>query len=279
MSVEKISSNKMHGGWQHVYRHEAETVNCPMTFGLYLPPQAEHVNVPALVWLSGLTCTEQNFVTKAGAQRIASELGIAIIAPDTSPRGEGVADDEAYDMGQGAGFYLNSTQAPWSSHFQMYDYIAEELPKVMLENFPLNGQFSISGHSMGGHGALTIYLKNISRYQSCSAFSPIVAPGQVPWGRKAFCAYLGGDELAWAQYDATELVKSGHVSDIPILIEQGGADDFLEEQLRPEIFRAACEGAGQPLELNIREGYDHSYYFMASFIAAHLRFHAGYLNP
>lgn len=278
MSLETVSSNKMHGGWQHVVTHDANTVNCPMTFGIFLPPQAEQGKVPALLWLSGLTCTDQNFVTKAGAQRVAAELGIAIIAPDTSPRGEGVADDEAYDMGQGAGFYLNSSQAPWSSHFQMYDYITQELPDVLLNNFPLDGRFSISGHSMGGHGALTIYLKNTTKYQSCSAFSPIVAPSQVPWGQKAFTGYLGDDQSSWAEYDATELVKSGHTSGTPILIEQGGADDFLEEQLKPEIFKAACQAAGQPLTLNIRDGYDHSYYFMASYIEAHLRFHHQYLG-
>ncbi len=278
MSIEKVSSNKMHGGWQHVYQHEAKTVQCPMTFGLYLPPQAESEKVPALVWLSGLTCTEQNFVTKAGAQRVAAELGIAIIAPDTSPRGEGIPDDEAYDMGQGAGFYLNATQAPWSSHFQMYDYITSELPQVLLQNFPLNGQFSISGHSMGGHGALSIYLKNSSSYQSCSAFSPIVAPSGVPWGKKAFTQYLGEDQARWAEYDACELIKAGFTSNTRILIDQGSADDFLQEQLRPELFKRACELAGQPLELNIREGYDHSYYFMASYIEAHLRFHRAFLQ-
>jgi S-formylglutathione hydrolase len=278
MNIEKISSNKMHGGWQDVYQHAAKTVNCPMRFGIFLPPQAQQMEVPALIWLSGLTCTEQNFISKAGAQRVAAELGMAIIAPDTSPRGEDVPDDEAYDMGQGAGFYLNATQAPWSDHFQMYDYICTELPQVLLQNFPLNGQFSISGHSMGGHGALSIYLKNLENYKSCSAFSPIVAPSQVPWGQKVFTEYLGEDRSAWAGYDATELLNSGCAGETPILIDQGSADDFLKEQLRPDLFESACLAAGQPLELNIREGYDHSYYFIASFIESHVRFHYACLN-
>jgi S-formylglutathione hydrolase len=278
MNIKKLSSNKMHGGWQDVYQHAATSVNCPMTFGVFLPPQARQVEVPALIWLSGLTCTEQNFISKAGAQRVAAELGMAIIAPDTSPRGEGVPDDEAYDMGQGAGFYLNATRAPWSSHYQMYDYIRRELPQVLLQNFPLNGQFSISGHSMGGHGALSIYLKSREYYKSCSAFSPIVAPSQVPWGQKVFAEYLGEDRSSWAEYDATELLDSACAGEISILIDQGSADDFLVQQLRPELFERACLASGQPLELNIREGYDHSYYFIASFIESHVRFHYAHLT-
>ena len=276
--MDQVSTNKMHGGWQNVYQHEAKTVQCPMSFGVFLPPQSKNDKVPALIWLSGLTCTEQNFVTKAGAQRMAAELGMAIIAPDTSPRGEGVADDEAYDLGQGAGFYINATQAPWSRHFQMDDYITEELPELLMKNFPLNGQFSISGHSMGGHGALSLYLKDSSRYQSCSAFSPIIAPSQVPWGQKIFTEYLGEDESNWTQHDATALIEAGRGTGRTILIDQGGADDFLETQLKPEIFKQACAKADQPLELNIREGYDHSYFFIASFIESHLRFHGQYLQ-
>jgi S-formylglutathione hydrolase len=278
MNLEQLSSTKIHGGWQQVYRHDAETVNCPMNFGVFLPPQAQKRKVPALIWLSGLTCTEQNFITKAGAQRVAAELGMAIIVPDTSPRGEAVADEDAYDIGQGAGFYLNATQPPWSAHFQMYDYICAELPGILLENFSLNGVFSISGHSMGGHGALSIYLKNPSSYQSCSAFSPIVAPTQVAWGQKIFTEYLGENQALWAEYDATQLIKSGAGSQTPILIDQGSADDFLQTQLRPELFEQACKEAGQLLELNMHEGYDHSYYFIASYIEAHLRFHWAFLH-
>ena len=278
MNLEQISSTKIFGGWQQVYQHDAESLSCAMKFAVFLPPQAQHHKVPALIWLSGLTCTEQNFISKAGAQRVAAEIGMAIIVPDTSPRGENVPDEDAYDIGQGAGFYLNATQAPWSANFKMYDYICVELPPVLLEKFPLNGLFSISGHSMGGHGALSIYLKNPSDYRSCSAFAPIVAPAQVPWGQKVFTEYLGEDRALWAGYDATQLIKSGAGSQTPILIDQGTADDFLQTQLRPELFEQACKEAGQPLELNMREGYDHSYYFIASYIEAHLRFHWNYLN-
>jgi S-formylglutathione hydrolase len=240
---------------------------------VYLPPQAEQGPCPTLYWLSGLTCTEQNFTTKAGAQRYAAEHGIILIAADTSPRGEAVADDPAYDLGQGAGFYLNASQAPWAAHYRMYDYIVQELPELIEANFPVNGRRGISGHSMGGHGALTIALKNPGRYHSVSAFSPIVAPTQCPWGEKAFSAYLGDNRADWQAYDATKLVVTA-TERLPILIDQGGADEFLTGQLKPELFAAACEQAGHPLNLRLQPGYDHSYYFIASFIGEHIAHHA-----
>jgi S-formylglutathione hydrolase len=251
-----------------------------MRFAIYLPPQAEHGKVPVLYWLSGLTCTDENFATKAGAQRVAAELGMAIVMPDTSPRGLNLpGEDDAYDFGSGAGFYLNATQAPWAGHYNMYDYVVTELPEQVNANFAVDGErVSISGHSMGGHGALTIALKNPDRYRSVSAFSPIVAPSQVPWGQKAFTGYLGDDKEAWQQYDATELVRQRQLSG-EILIDQGGADDFLAEQLQPNLFEAACKEAGQKLTLRLQPGYDHSYFFIASFIEEHLRFHASSLNP
>jgi S-formylglutathione hydrolase len=246
-----------------------------MRFGIFLPPQAQHTAVPVLYWLSGLTCTDENFATKAGAQRVAAELGMAIVMPDTSPRGLGLpGENDDYDFGSGAGFYLNATQAPWAGHYNMYDYVVEELPALINQHFPVDDQrVSISGHSMGGHGALTIALKNPERYRSVSAFAPIVAPTQVPWGRKAFAGYLGTNEHDWQQYDATELVKQVQL-ETEILIDQGDADNFLVEQLKPELFAAACAEFGQALQLRMQPGYDHSYFFIASFIEEHLRFHA-----
>lgn len=282
MSVfNEIASNKMYGGWQKVVTHDSSVTHCTMTVGVYLPPQVvgSDDKVPALLWLSGLTCTEQNFVTKAAAQRMAAELGMAIIAPDTSPRGDDVADDEAYDLGQGAGFYLNATQAPWRAHFQMEDYLLKELMPAIESSFPVNGKWSISGHSMGGHGALTLHLRHPDRFCSCSAFSPIVAPSQVPWGQKAFAAYLGDDQVAWLSHDATHLVSNSQPSQQEILIDQGRADDFLAEQLKPELFAAACQTVGQPLNLRLQSDYDHSYYFIASFIDEHLVFHYEALTP
>jgi S-formylglutathione hydrolase len=226
-----------------------------------------------LYWLSGLTCTEQNFITKAGAQRYAAEHGIILVAPDTSPRGEGVADDPAYDLGQGAGFYINATQAPWSTHYRMYDYVVEELPALVEAHFPANAVRAISGHSMGGHGALVIALKNPGRYRSVSAFAPIAAPSRVPWGEKAFTAYLGDDPEAWKAWDAVELVRDAQER-LPLLIDQGDADEFLSTQLRPERLREACAEAGHPLDLRLQPGYDHSYYFIASFIDEHVAHHA-----
>lgn len=271
--LERIEHRACFGGWQDVYRHRSRAVDGEMRFAIYLPPQAQEQSVPVLYWLSGLTCNEQNFITKAGAQRYAAEYGIALVVCDTSPRGENVADDAAYDLGQGAGFYLNATVAPWSQHYRMYDYVAHELPALIEQHFPVTNKRSISGHSMGGHGALTIALKNPGRYCSVSAFSPIVAPSRVPWGEKAFSTYLGSDRETWRAYDATELVKTANEK-IPLLIEQGDADEFLQTQLKPELLKDAADAVGHPLELRMRAGYDHSYYFVASFIGEHVAYHA-----
>lgn len=278
--LEKISSNKMFAGVQHHYQHAAQSVNCTMRFAIYLPECAsEDTPVPVLYWLSGLTCTDENFVQKSGAQRIASELGIAIVCPDTSPRGEGVADDEnqAYDLGLGAGFYLNASESPWAEHYQMYDYIVDELPTLIEEHFPVSSDKSISGHSMGGHGALTIALKNPDNYHSVSAFSPIANPMNCPWGKKAFNAYLGNNKSLWQQHDASELMKVAR-QHVPALVDQGLADNFLSEQLQPESLISAALGNNYPLILNQHEGYDHSYFFIASFIESHLRFHGKHLG-
>jgi len=248
-----------------------------MKFAVYTPPGKG--SFPVLYWLSGLTCTEENFITKAGAQRVASELGLVIVAPDTSPRGEGVPDDpdKAYDFGLGAGFYVDATVAPWSKHYKMYSYITRELPALIEKEFPVDAsRAGIFGHSMGGHGAMTIHLKNPGTFKTCSAFSPIVAPSQVPWGKKALSNYLGKDESKWAAYDATRLVAA-RASKAEILIDQGTADNFLAEQLRPEIFAKAADTAGQKFTLRMQDGYDHSYYFIASFIEDHLRWHAARL--
>lgn len=273
MTAERIEHRACFGGWQDVYRHQSMVLGCEMTVGVYLPPQAAHGPCPVLYWLSGLTCTEQNFITKAGAQRYAAEHGIILVAPDTSPRGDDVADAEGYDLGKGAGFYLNASREPWARNYRMYDYIVEELPAWVEADPAASNVRAISGHSMGGHGALTIALKNPGRYRSVSAFAPIVAPSQVPWGRKAFAAYLGDDEHAWLHYDATALVAEAEER-LPLLIDQGGADEFLESQLRPQLLQAACEAAGHPLELRIQPGYDHSYYFISSFIGEHIAHHA-----
>jgi S-formylglutathione hydrolase len=278
--LEELSSNKMFGGVQKHFQHSAESVKCKMRFAIYLPQCAnESSPVPVLYWLSGLTCTDENFVQKAGAQRIAEELGIAIVCPDTSPRGEDVADDEnqAYDLGLGAGFYINATEQPWSEHYKMYDYIVDELPALIEKNFHVSDKKSISGHSMGGHGALTIALKNSDKYSSVSAFSPIANPVNCPWGQKAFNAYLGSNEQLWQQHDASLLMAaSKHY--LPALVDQGLADDFLKEQLHPESLITAALENNYPLILNQHKGYDHSYFFIASFIESHLRFHARHLG-
>ncbi len=277
MSLEKVSSNKSFGGDQMRFTHASKACNCDMTFAIYLPPAAEQGPVPVLYWLSGLTCTDENFVTKAGAQGFAAEHGIAIVAPDTSPRGEGVADDPegAYDFGLAAGFYVNATQAPWSEHYHIYDYITEELPALVEAEFPVDAaRQGIFGHSMGGHGALTIALKNPGRYKSVSAFAPICAPSQVPWGHKALGGYLGDDREAWKAHDACELIASAEER-LPLLVDQGDADTFLAEQLRPELLEAACASAGHPLTLRMQPGYDHSYFFIATFMGDHVRHHAG----
>lgn len=254
-----------------------------MRFAIFLPPQvAKNQKVPVLYWLSGLTCSDENFMQKAGALRKAAELGIAIVAPDTSPRGEGVADDKngAYDLGLGAGFYLNATEKPWSDHYQMYDYVVTELPALVEANFPVSDKRAISGHSMGGHGALTISLRNPKRYQSASAFSPICHPITCAWGQKAFSAYLGDNQDSWQPYDTSLLMAKAFTksNQVPSLVDQGDADNFLAQQLNPEALAAAAKESDYPLTLNMRAGYDHSYFFIASFIEQHLAFHAQYLS-
>ena len=278
MTLENVSSNKVFGGWLKQYSHHSDTVNCQMRFAIYLPPQAALKKVPVLYWLSGLTCTDENVMQKSGIQRIAAELGIAIVAPDTSPRGENVADDEsaAYDFGLGAGFYLNATQAPFNTHYQMYDYVVKELPALIEQHFPVSTMRSISGHSMGGHGAISIGLKNPQSYQSISAFSPICNPINCAWGQKAFNGYLGPDQKTWAEYDSSELMKNSTVK-LPMLVDQGTEDNFLIEQLKPDTLVDAAKVQQYPLTLRMQEGYDHSYFFIGSFIEDHLRFHAKYL--
>ncbi len=275
--MERVEHHACFDGWQDVYQHESAVLGCTMKFGIYLPPQAQQRKVPVLCWLSGLTCTEQNFITKAAVQRYASEHVIIVVAPDTSPRGEGVADDPAYDLGQGAGFYVNATQTPWAAHYRMYDYVVQELPDLIETNFPANGDRGISGHSMGGHGALVVALRNPGRYRSVSAFSPIVAPTQVPWGQRAFEAYLGTDRETWKHYDTVDLIRAAKER-VPLLVDQGLNDEFLETQLRPELLRNACDEANHPLTLNLRAGYDHSYYFIASFMGEHIAHHASALK-
>ena len=277
MAIESISSTKCFDGLQQQFQHHSEVLNCTMRFAVFLPPQAEkEQKFPVLYWLSGLTCTDENFSQKAGAQRMAAELGIALVIPDTSPRGDDVADDESYDLGQGAGFYLNATQEPWKQHYRMYDYIVEELPRLVEANFPVNERRALAGHSMGGHGALVIGMRNTARYQSISAFSPICNPMACPWGEKAFAAYLGADRVSWEDYDSTVLIGRA-VEHLPILVSQGDADQFLEQQLKPHALETAAEAAGYPIKVEHHAGYDHSYYFIASFIEQHLRFHADYL--
>lgn len=275
--MQRSETHACHGGRQEVWQHESSVLGCAMRYAVYLPPQAQQQACPVLYWLSGLTCSEQNFITKAGAQRYAAEHGLILVAPDTSPRGAGVADAEGYDLGQGAGFYLNATREPWAAHYRMYDYVVDELPALVDAHFPTTSARAISGHSMGGHGALTIALRNPGRYRSVSAFSPIVAPAQVPWGEKAFSAYLGDDRETWREWDATQLVAQA-CERLPLLIDQGEADEFLQSQLQPERLRAACAAAGHPLQLRMRPGYDHSYYFIASFIGEHIAHHAAALR-
>lgn len=277
-NVEIRSRQKCFGGWIVYASHQAETTGCEMRFSVYLPPGHGDGPSPLVTWLSGLTCTEDNFTTKAGAYRTAAELGLMIVAPDTSPRGEGVADDEAYDMGQGAGFYLTATQQPWAAHYKMDAYVTGELPGLIAAEF--GGDISrhgISGHSMGGHGALSLGLKNPDTYRSISAFSPIVAPMHCPWGQKAFSAYLGEDSEAWKAYDSCEIVGGQQAPRPEILVDVGLDDPFLTEQLMPERFEGACQAAGQPLNLRRHKGYDHSYFFIASFIDQHLHHHSSQL--
>jgi S-formylglutathione hydrolase len=270
-----VAQSACFGGVQAVYAHDARETRCRMRFGLFLPPQAASARVPLLYWLSGLTCTEENFITKAGAQRMASELGLAIVTPDTSPRGLGIPGEaDSYDFGLGAGFYIDATRPPWSHGYRMYSYVTEELPAYVAACFPVDAERTgIFGHSMGGHGALVIALRNPRRYRSVSAFAPIASPMRCPWGEKALARYVGDDRAAWRAYDATALIEDrGYPR--TILVDQGTRDPFLEQQLKPELMREACERAGVALELRLRDGYDHSYYFIATFIEDHLRFHA-----
>jgi S-formylglutathione hydrolase len=277
MSLEVLSKAKVCDGWHKQYSHSSSRLNCDMRFAIFLPPNATaETPVPVLYWLSGLTCTDENFMQKAGAFAKAAELGIAIVAPDTSPRGEDVADDEGYDLGKGAGFYLNATQAPWSAHYHMYDYIVDELPALIEQHFPVTKVKSISGHSMGGHGALTIGLKNQNSYRAISAFSPISNPINCPWGQKAFTHYLGSNKDLWLEYDASELLKK-QASSLPILVDQGDADGFLTEQLKPENLLEAAKQSKTDITLRMQPGYDHSYYFIQSFINEHLTFHSKHL--
>jgi S-formylglutathione hydrolase len=277
--MKQIAENKSFGGRQLRFSHNSAALDCSMNFSVYLPPAAEQGPVPVLYWLSGLTCTDENFVHKAGAQQYAASHGVAIVAPDTSPRGEGVPDDAeaAYDFGLGAGFYVNAVQAPWSSHYQMYDYVVNELPEIIGQTLPLDSdRAGIFGHSMGGHGALTIALKNPDRYRSASAFSPICSPTNCPWGQKALGNYIGNDREAWKQYDTAELVRSCE-KHLPLLVDQGGADDFLAEQLKTELLEQASADANYPMNIRMQAGYDHSYFFIASFIGEHIAFHKEHL--
>ncbi|MTI09683.1 S-formylglutathione hydrolase [Rhodospirillaceae bacterium RKSG073] len=276
--MEQISSVKVFGGEQRVYKHASSSTSTDMEFAVFLPEGAEGQKLSCLFYLSGLTCTWENMMSKAGAQQYAAAHNMILVAPDTSPRGEDVPDDEMYDFGKGAGFYVNATQEPWSKNFHMYDYVTKELYKIICDEFPVDpGRIGITGHSMGGHGALTVAMKNPDLFKSVSAFSPIVAPSQVPWGEKALGGYLGADKSAWSDYDACELVKSkGWSGDI--LVDQGLADNFLEEQLKSQLLEEACKEADVSLTLRMQDGYDHSYYFIASFIEDHIKWHAERLS-
>lgn len=274
MSLKTVSENKCFGGWQGVYAHASSETGTEMRFSLFLPGDAAGP-VPLLTWLSGLTCTEENFTVKAGAQRYAAEQGVAVLTPDTSPRGTDLpGEHDAYDFGSGAGFYVDATEAPWSDHYRMYSHVTRELPALVGEHFPVDlARQGLFGHSMGGHGALTIALKNPETYRSVSAFAPIVSPMNCPWGEKALTGYLGADRAPWRRYDACALIEDGARLE-HILVDQGEADGFLAEQLKPELLEAVCDGAGVPLTLNRRPGYDHSYFFIASFIGEHIAYHA-----
>jgi S-formylglutathione hydrolase len=281
VNVETISEHGAFGGTTGFYRHPSSATACTMQFAVFRPPQAAEGPVPVLTYLAGLTCTEETFMIKAGAQRVAAELGIMLVAPDTSPRGEDVPDDPegAWDFGLGAGFYLNATRDPWRAHYRMYDYVVRELPDVIGSAFPADlDRQGITGHSMGGHGALTIGLRNPAKYRSISAFAPICSPVNCPWGQKAFGNYLGDDRSAWAQYDATELIRRlDALPDGPILVDQGLSDPFLERELNPALLEAACADRGLALRMRRHEAYDHGYYFISTFIEDHLRHHAAIL--
>lgn len=274
-----IDSHICFGGEQRRYQHSSTVLACEMTFSIYLPPKSG-AKTPLIYWLSGLTCNDENFVQKSGAQRYAAKHGVAIVTPDTSPRGESIPDDPegAYDLGLGAGFYINASEQPWAANYHMYDYVVDELPRLLSNSFELDtSRASIMGHSMGGHGALSIALKNPGRFQSVSAFAPIVSPLNCPWGHKALTAYLGSDQSSWPQYDSCDLIA--HASEqLPLLVDQGDADNFLLEQLKPELLQQACDEHGHPLTLRMQPGYDHSYFFIASFMADHIEWHANALN-
>lgn len=278
MTLETVSTNTAHGGVQGVYRHASTATGTEMTISVFVPPHGAGVKLPVVWYLSGLTCTHANVTEKGEFRAACAELGLIFIAPDTSPRGDDVPDDEGYDFGKGAGFYVNATQQPWSKHFRMRDYIEAELPDLIAANFPADmARQGITGHSMGGHGALTISLRNPGRFRSTSAFAPIVSPLNCPWGEKALGGYLGADRSTWAEYDACALIEGG--ARLPdLLVDQGAADNFLAEQLKPELLQAACDQADQKLTLRMQPGYDHSYYFISTFMADHLRWHAERLN-
>jgi len=277
-----LSRNRSFGGELQRVQHASTACNCDMVFAIYLPPQAKQKPVPVLYWLSGLTCTDENFMQKAGAQRMAAELGMAIVCPDTSPRGTDLpGEHDSYDLGSGAGFYVNATQAPWNGHYRMYDYVTSELPALVEANFPVTDRRGISGHSMGGHGALVCYLRNPGMFQSVSAFAPICHPSDCAWGQKALSTYLGEDRNDWVAYDAALLIGDAEQKR-PLLIDQGTDDEFLSDQLKPGALEQACIASHYPLELRMQEGYDHSYFFIATFIDDHLRHHArglGLTNP
>lgn len=271
--MERIEQHACFGGRQEVWRHASRSTRCDMNFGVYLPPAALRGDKrPVLYWLSGLTCTEQNFITKAGAQQYAAQHELIVVAPDTSPRGPGVADDAAYDLGLGAGFYVDATEAPWAAHYRMHSYVADELPELVEQHFPASAARSIFGHSMGGHGALITALRHPGRYRSVSAFAPMAAPSRIAWGHKALGAYLGADRERWKEWDTVELIAHARER-LPLLVDQGDADEFLAD-MRLDLLRAACAAAGHPLELHLRPGYDHGYYFIASFIGEHIAHHA-----
>lgn len=277
--MEQIAENRCFGGRQLRFLHRSQALGCAMHFSVFLPPQAERGDVPVLYWLSGLTCTDENFVQKAGAQRYAAEHGIALVCPDTSPRGEAIPDDPdgAWDFGSGAGFYLNATQDPWAAHYNMEDYVANELFALVGAHLPVDStRAAISGHSMGGHGAITIGLKSPGRYKSVSAFAPISSPMRCPWGEKALSRYLGENRIDWENHDSCVLLGRA-TEQLPLLVDQGDADNFLVEQLKPELLKQAAADAGYPLQLRMQHGYDHSYFFIASFIGEHIAFHARYL--
>jgi len=283
MTIETISETGCFGGTMGFYRHASAANNCDMQFAVFTPPQAADGKVPVVTFLSGLTCTEENFMAKSGAQRYAAELGVMLVAPDTSPRGEGVPDDPegAYDFGLGAGMYVNATEEPWSRHYHMYDYVVNELQAAVFDNFPGDPQRQgLTGHSMGGHGALTIGLRNPGIFRSLSAFAPICTTLHSPWGQKSLGHYLGDDQSTWREYDASEVARNvGDASQFgPILVDQGLADNFLEEQLKPELLEAACAESGLSLDVRRHAGYDHGYYFIASFIGDHLKHHAALLT-